>query len=74
MTDKERVEELETLIKEYYETLVLVNQCPELILSTGRTERAGQLMQDMYEAQSKLLYAVGIDYHGAHASGKRSEP
>lgn len=68
-----REERLERLIKKYYETLVAVNECPELILSTGRTEEAGRRMQEMYEAQSRMLEAVGINYHGGHASGLRDE-
>jgi hypothetical protein len=68
-----REERLERLIKKYYETLVAVNVCPEMILSSGQTSEAARLMQEMYEAQSRMLGAVGINYHGGRSSGLRDE-
>ena len=68
-----REEKLERLIKKYYETLVAVNKCPEMILSTGQTEEPARLMQEMYEAESRMLEAVGINYHGGRASGLRDD-
>ena len=68
-----REQRLERLIKKYYETLVAVNKCPEMILSTGQTEEPARLMQEMYEAQSRMLDAVGINYHGGKESGLRRD-
>ena len=69
-----REEKLERLIKKYYEARVACNQCTELCLSTPyRGTEAAALMEAMYEAESRMFEAVGINYHGNHESGLRDE-
>jgi len=63
-TRHEVFSELSSLVQDYYKAVIATAECPDLISSTGRTDKASELMQKMYDAQSKMFAAVGIDYHG----------
>ncbi len=55
---------LTAAVKDYFAAMRECNKCPAMLLSCGTDPRPAVLMQEMYEAQSKMLKLVGINYHG----------
>ena len=66
--------DLAAAVARYHEALEETNKCTELLLSRPyRGDEAGQIMQNMYQAQSDMFKLIGINYHGGTASGKRED-
>lgn len=62
--DVENENDLLLAVHQYYKSLLETNKCTDMLLSYSADNRPSQIMQDMYDAQSKMFKCAGIEYHG----------
>jgi len=56
--------DLQAAVKDYYDTIKLIDTAFDTDTGLYDQQRVGQVIQEMYDKQSKMFELIGVTHHG----------